>query len=197
LYSALARERPLQILAVFIRDVSTIEGEPLTDPTGSKWQEGLSDDILRLVSNPNAFDPNATQRPPPPVSYAQRVPARKSSSMSTNSMQGPIRRSTASSGIGEPSSYASSLITEEPQPIARPRMDQAANANGYATPSKQGEGNLNAQLQGLPLHTRRRIELQLRVNRARDEIPPHVKLRVFKNPLECTEAEEILYNLRL
>ena len=34
---------PSQILGIFVRDVSTLPGEPLTDPTGLKWQEGYSD----------------------------------------------------------------------------------------------------------------------------------------------------------
>ncbi|KAF9008927.1 hypothetical protein BDQ17DRAFT_1422116 [Cyathus striatus] len=36
LYADLARERPTQILAVFVRDVSTDNNEPLEDPTGWK-----------------------------------------------------------------------------------------------------------------------------------------------------------------
>jgi hypothetical protein len=116
--------------------------------------------------------------------------------MTTNSAPGGlVRHNTASSMsmTGEPTSFP----VEEPQPMGRARMDAAANANGYTTPQRQTEANLNAQLQSLPIRIRRRIELQLRVNKARDEISPHVKLRIFKHPLECTETEELLHNLHL
>jgi hypothetical protein len=39
---------------------------------------------------------------------------------------------------------------------------------------------------------KKRAELQMRVYRARVQIPPHVQLRVFRKAEECTEVQEIL-----
>jgi len=41
-------------------------------------------------------------------------------------------------------------------------------------------------------HEKKRVELQIRVYRARAQIPPHVHLRVFRKAEECVEVEEIL-----
>ncbi|KAF8210675.1 hypothetical protein K438DRAFT_1810137 [Mycena galopus ATCC 62051] len=44
---------------------------------------------------------------------------------------------------------------------------------------------------------RSRYELQLRVWRARTQMPGHVSLRIFRDPRECVEAEEILKREKL
>jgi hypothetical protein len=38
----------------------------------------------------------------------------------------------------------------------------------------------------------KRLELQMRVDRAREKIPPSVKFRLFVDPEECVEAFEVL-----
>jgi hypothetical protein len=167
----------------------------LTDPTGSKWQQGLSDDILHLVSNSNTFDAKGQQRATS-ISYAVRPSVRRSSSTNSNLMLSRSNRFQTAS-IESFNNPQTSLITEEPLPISTPTAESSIG-NYYATQNQtQGESNTRAQLQGLPLSARRRVELQLRVNKARDEIPLHIKLRIFKDPLECTEIEEILYNLHM
>ena len=42
---------------------------------------------------------------------------------------------------------------------------------------------------------RRRWELQQRVARARQMLPPGIALRIFKEPEECTETHQILDQL--
>lgn len=42
---------------------------------------------------------------------------------------------------------------------------------------------------------KKRYELQMRVNRARTQMPSHIVLRVFREPSECVEIEEILAGL--
>lgn len=39
---------------------------------------------------------------------------------------------------------------------------------------------------------RKRCGLQMRVYRARTQMPGHVLLRVFRDPGECVEVEEVL-----
>ena len=42
---------------------------------------------------------------------------------------------------------------------------------------------------------KKRYDLQMRVNRARTQMPSHIVLRVFREPSECVEIEEILAGL--
>jgi hypothetical protein len=42
---------------------------------------------------------------------------------------------------------------------------------------------------------KKRYELQMRVNRARTQMPSHIVLRVFREPSECVEIEEMLAGL--
>jgi hypothetical protein len=42
---------------------------------------------------------------------------------------------------------------------------------------------------------KKRYELQMRVNRARTQMPSHIMLRVFREPSECVEIEELLEGL--
>jgi hypothetical protein len=39
---------------------------------------------------------------------------------------------------------------------------------------------------------KKRWDLQNRVNKARSVMPEHIVLRVFENPRECEEAEQII-----
>ena len=42
---------------------------------------------------------------------------------------------------------------------------------------------------------KKRYLLQMRVNRARTQMPSHIVLRVFRDPGECVEIEEMLVGL--
>jgi len=53
------------------------------------------------------------------------------------------------------------------------------------TTTSSGSGGMTEQ-------EKKRAELQMRVYRARAQIPPHVQLRVFRKAEECTEVQEIL-----
>ena len=44
---------------------------------------------------------------------------------------------------------------------------------------------------------KKRYLLQMRVNRARTQMPSHIVLRVFRDPSECVEIEEMLAGLGL
>jgi hypothetical protein len=43
---------------------------------------------------------------------------------------------------------------------------------------------------------RKRVELQLRIHKARTLAPAHIPLRIFRDPEECVEAGEILDRLQ-
>ena len=42
---------------------------------------------------------------------------------------------------------------------------------------------------------KKRMDLQMRVYKARAQIPPHIHLRVFRKAEECVEASELLDTL--
>ena len=44
---------------------------------------------------------------------------------------------------------------------------------------------------------RKRFDLQMRVYKARMEMPDSIPLRVFRNPAECVEAKQILDTLNI
>lgn len=44
---------------------------------------------------------------------------------------------------------------------------------------------------------RKRQELQSRIYKARQLMPAHIPLRIFRDPRECIEAEEILNELHV
>ncbi|KAJ7680612.1 hypothetical protein DFH06DRAFT_972705 [Mycena polygramma] len=170
LYAELAKERPDQVLAVFIRDVEL--GEVIEDPTG--WKAvGAS---------------------------------------SLNGDPWPRRSWSTSSSASRPATPAYSLppsnqdyfvpppmpMTAEPDPIAEmtPRPSYRA-----ATPAASIKSNITvsstASGQRMSEAERKRYDLQLRVWRARTQMPGHIPLRIFRDPAECTEAEEALKKEKL
>ncbi|KAJ6594203.1 hypothetical protein B0H19DRAFT_917133 [Mycena capillaripes] len=181
LYAEFAKERPDQVLAVFIRDVET--GEVLDDPTG--WKAvGAS---------------------------------------SLNGEPWPRRSwSTASSASQQPSTPAYSLppshqdyfvapptpMTAEPDPIVdmtpQPRTPTSTQYRALPTSAASIRSNNTAaststtqSVQRMSEEERKRYELQLRVWRARTQMPGHIPLRIFRDPAECAEAEEVLKKEKL
>lgn len=93
------------------------------------------------------------------------------------------------------------FVTEPPKPIPPPsitnphRSSSAASSlnswhNGSSTSCENGSAD-GKKTNLMPV-TKRRNELQARVYRARMQMPGHVVLRVFRDPAECVELEEIL-----
>jgi hypothetical protein len=183
----------------------------LTDPTGARWQRGFRDDVLNLFPNPNS-QPQAFPTPETTI-HARSQPqyrpytSRKSSSVScisattmpekrTNTTDDDVDAATSPSVSSLVSRLDSTaLIVDRPESASL--HHNAAQRPDVPGTMQELQTNPDAQLQGMPLSVRRRIELQMRVNRARDVMPNYIKLRIFKEPLECTEAEEIMHDLGL
>ncbi|KAJ7647005.1 hypothetical protein FB45DRAFT_781417 [Roridomyces roridus] len=92
--------------------------------------------------------------------------------------------------------FPSKQLNKEPESIlSMTPMTATANEPTSFPPTRS---NSTSTLGSVSEPERRRNELQLRVWRARTQLPPHIPLRVFRTPAECTvEADEILARERL
>jgi hypothetical protein len=191
-----------QILGIFIRDVSTV-GEKLTDPTGERWLQGYRDDVLFLVDNPHYMPSrqnNSSNEHAQALSYEPRRSSTASSSVSSSSPHSS-RPSTSKGSVRPRDPYAA---TSMPGMLIDPSSRETEEPDQLSASSEHNQvpGGLSRTsadtIQRLPLPTRRRLELQIRVNRVRDIIPSHVKFRVFRDASECAgETDIILANLHL
>jgi hypothetical protein len=76
-------------------------------------------------------------------------------------------------------------MTEEPGLYPAP-------ASGISTPSNDSTEGHYTGPSPLSEAEKKRIQLQLRIQKARALVPHHIPLRIFRSPEECLEAEEIL-----
>lgn len=207
LYASLAKERPEQILAIFIRDASTqslgsvVEGgvNPLDDPTGASiFEQDGTLGIPKLAPPLPQAPTRAMSTSQLPInipsrsvsespglgepSYARYVPRRARRTYS----EAPAGSNFPTSSI-PPTQYFPSM-TALASPLAEEPSSTTWSAWGGA-PRSSSPSRGQPQLFELE---KRRMELQLRVHRARLEIPPHIILRVFRAPHECVEAMEML-----
>ena len=172
LYVDLARERPGQILGIFIRDV-----------TSSLDQSSDSLNETRVLTN----EPESIA-PTPPTSG--RVSAHESGSpTSQRSLPYEPRRSGT-----DPSRKNQMVVQQQPQPV--PRMQAQPGSfldEDYPMPGR--DPWVNTQPPQMTIAERRRWELQQRIAKARQMLPPGIALRIFKEPDECTETHQILDQL--
>jgi len=89
------------------------------------------------------------------------------------------------------------LVSEPPKPILPPSItrppprsaasliSEAQQVDSPSDVSENGKSPTNSV-------KRRRTELQMRVYKARTQMPSHIALRVFREPTECVEVDEIL-----
>ncbi|KAG5642163.1 hypothetical protein DXG03_003547 [Asterophora parasitica] len=195
LYADLARERPIQILAVFVRDVDT--GEPIDDPTG--WKA-----LGASGTYGNSFVPagnNSTDDTPRPRRTLSDLLAKASPVVTPKVLSS---RNVQSQGYEY---FTPSALSTEPESISPlntnfdalklpPAPSSAGTRHIYdsdaSVMSKSSVTSVNSQSSKLPEAERRRQALQMRVYVARTQMPGHVPLRVFREASECVEAEEIL-----
>lgn len=207
LISRFARERPDQILAVFIRDV----GDPssgqhvLDDPTG--WNAiGAAGTGLPYIQTPGGTP-----------SYPIPTPRRSLSDLVLNRPPKTGRTPPAlDTTIPEnrTSYFTPSPLSAEPQPmeeaeevdlIKTPRPAPQFNNpfTGRSIPPNTSTTRSSSLLSGVSTTSsafaqrlsdadKKRLDLQTRVYRARTQMPGHIPLRVFRDPDECVEAGEIL-----
>jgi len=198
LYATVAMERPQQILAVFIRDArSPSIGEklqPVEDPVGAtthtRWrnytQRSDSSGSVRSsrrTSRAGSNDmtlvqPTLTPSPTPTHQNLQRSTSYGKHQNSADYFSRSGRSSpTPSNGNGSGSVpwLNSTQIQEEP---TTGEIDISMGLG--PKPAKMSEAEW------------KRLELQMRIDRARVNMPQSVKFRLFMDPEECVEAFEAL-----
>ena len=175
LYVDLARERPGQILGIFIRDVTSGLDQP----------SNLLNETQVLTNEPESI-------PPTPASSGRFSVHESDSPTSQRSLPYEPRRS-----LTDPSRRNQNqkvVVQQQPQPVPRMQIQPGSSIDeDHAMPGRDPWANPQP-VQMTPLE-RRRWELQQRVIRARQMLPPDVVLRTFKEPEECIETYQILDQL--
>ncbi len=230
LYASLARDRPRQILAVFIRDANNRDlVKPLEDPTGEQvWRSPPSMNTGNGDSRSSSSTIGGGQSTLTPSTYtAHRLASKSVSDVTTPpprlyaARQPKRTRSLASPPLAKEGNdyFTSHLIldapiSEEPATIPPPSYppssfsrrvnnNNSGNQDSYFTSSarlSKGRTSTASSLKGAPQMTdaeRKQYDLQMRVYRARLEMPEHIPLRVFREPSECVETEEILTRMNI
>ncbi|OJT11213.1 Phosphatidate phosphatase APP1 [Trametes pubescens] len=237
LYAELARERPDQVVGIFIRDAG-VRGEdirPIDDPTGAEAYRGGVDAAFGLSGSAPAgggmrgAGRRMVGRYGPSRSMSDATPGASTSSKPPGRARSGSDVSTPSGGPSPTTEYFSSAprthspITEEPS--GTPPMGFKAEADRDVTPSSfppQGFARLQGTLEWTDARARwqpqlppprqassqssqssvsdaekKRWELQVRLWRARAEVPPSIPIRIFREPEECVEAAGILDRLQV
>ena len=112
------------------------------------------------------------------------------------------------------------IVTQPPQPIQPPRITanlipnfrssfssqtsfqrihgQQSSSTASTTSSSYNAFNYGGANGGKMTEVeKKRYELQMRVYRARTQMPSHIVLRVFREPSECVEVEEVMRGCKL
>ncbi|KAG6899640.1 hypothetical protein C0993_008417 [Termitomyces sp. T159_Od127] len=185
LYAELARERPHQILAVFLRDVET--GEPINDPTG--WNAlgvtGSKEDTMRprgrrtrtLSNFLSASTLSQTTRNETNYNYFTSTPLTTEPEPAKSSAGPSPFACPPPSAYSHYSSCSPVPITHAPDGSV---LSKSSTLSSTSSGSRMTEGE------------KRRSALQARVHLTRTLMPGHIPLRVFRDPGECVEAEEVL-----
>jgi len=193
LYTTVAVERPQQVLAVFIRDArgppNGEKPQPVDDPTGAtahiRWksytQRSDSGGIFRRDSRGSSYDVTPVQPtmiPGPTPNYRDRQ--RPTNGKRQNSADYFSQPGGSSPAPGTPNDNGST-----------PWLDSPIQEESLA-----GEMDMSVSLGPKPAKMPdaewKRLELQMRVDRARVNMPQSVKFRLFAAPEECVEAFDVL-----
>ncbi|KAG8974918.1 hypothetical protein FRC05_006595 [Tulasnella sp. 425] len=238
LYAAIARERPEQILGLFLRDVSTT-GPPVDVPDpirdierleqSSEHEAAYFSPTTPTPSRPPTLPHRVRDIPPPPVrNMSARPGSMDSSSTAYGSAQVPYRprtpsrKSTANhEGVPSPSPspvtrpVLSSAYTSEPQeartpsPYAvqtrtsptDPRTPSQRLPGAYGqtrpTPTHRSSTSMSSAQDAYDIEEKRRNDLRVRVETARQLTPAHIILKIFREPAECDEVFKLLDSLGL
>lgn len=183
LYSSLAADRSGQIVGVFIRDVSAVG---LEDPTGTKTDFGLTNSPTK---------PRSRTTPLPSSLPSRTLLKRAASDVDVSPAHpGAIR-------IPRPTKKGSLPLTSHPfDPSPDAKLLSRASENSSSSLASAGSSvssSLQSTRQMRPSTEaeKRRWDLQNRVNKARLVMPSHIVLRVFEDPKECVEAEQVIQRL--
>jgi len=94
-----------------------------------------------------------------------------------------------------------SYVTQPPKPTPPPSITQpyphnlepsSSSFRSQQTGSSTSSESASSRRGSMTETEKKRTELQLRVYRARTQMPSHIPLRVFRDPSECIEVQEIL-----
>ncbi|KIM44765.1 hypothetical protein M413DRAFT_442723 [Hebeloma cylindrosporum] len=114
-----------------------------------------------------------------------------SARMSSSVIDPPASRPHPLSNSSPMISPSSANVTnQQPKPTPPPSLT-AASLYSQPTTSSSSHAS-NGKQASLSDAEKRRVQLQLRVYRARTQMPSHIPLRVFREAAECVEAQEIL-----
>nr|GAT58571.1 predicted protein [Mycena chlorophos] len=175
LYTDLARERPEQVLAIFIRDVES-ERDAIDDPTGMRASLFIETTGGRLPPLQTSTTGPVYSLPPSPQKEFFTASPSPLSAQPTATL-GMTPRPAAQSRPTTPGAAQTSFMP-----------GQLSRSNTYNSMASSSSSASAAQR----VAERRRYELQLRIWRARTQLPASVVLRLFREPGECVEAERIL-----
>lgn len=95
------------------------------------------------------------------------------------------------------SRMSTQFTSQPPKPILPPSIHNSATLRSPAASARSQQttsSTSSTDSSGKPLteSDKRRRDLQLRVYRARTQMPGHIPLRIFRDPEECVEAQQIL-----
>lgn len=179
LYANVAKEYSRQILCIFIRDVNTYEddGGGIEDPTGNYVRDGTI----------TAQDLQAKRK-----GSSSSVPASRGGRWSPKSTSAPLLPLTPAV------SRASSLSPDDPISTlpygSRPKLnvDPPLSEPGSDVMSRPLAASMLIGRTPNSESDRQRLNLQIRLWKARTEIPDSTAIRVFREPQECVEAFEVV-----
>jgi hypothetical protein len=93
----------------------------------------------------------------------------------------------SSARMSSPFTNSAKLTDQQPKPTPPPSITATSLCSQPTNSSSS-----NSKQASLSDAEKRQRQLQLRVYRARTQMPSHIPLRVFREPAECVEAQEIL-----
>ena len=234
LYAEIARERPDQILAIYIRDASARDNSarPLDDPTGSEAYRfaleggaGTPGSIGSRRSFGTSGRRSGRSTPLRSMSDAQAMPTTPLAvpRKPVRSYSGTEAVGLSSSASGESTvSFSDYFTSSSAPPVHSPIAEEPHGSldmmvvpdgrswppSGFSKPPpgsqtelrESGKWQPQPQAQTLQVPQseaeRKRADLQSRLWRARLDVAPHIPIRIFREPEECVEANQILDKLQ-
>jgi len=193
LYATVAMERPQQILAIFIRDArSPLNGEkpePVEDPIGATAH-------TRRRNYAQHSDSGGSSRSSRQNSYGasnEMIPVQPTMAPGPTPNYQDVKR-LISAKRQDSADYFGRSGPSSPTPSD----DSFPWFSNTQTHEEPGAGEIDPSMELGPRPAKmpdaewNRLELQMRVDRARVNIPQSVRFRLFVDPEECVEAFEVM-----
>jgi hypothetical protein len=168
LYASIAQEYPWQIGCIFIRDVNIYEdgGGGIEDPTGICVRDGRVTAQDLQPKRKGSTGPQVPRGRSPRSMSSQLFPSPPAvSRTSSSSTDGTVLTQVYSDPVSSESGSDVAQPLAPYMPITRP-------------PNSESE--------------KQRMNLQIRLWKARMELQPEIVIRVFREPEECVEAFQII-----